>query len=132
MASRFGLGLGLFARLGFESREQVAEVGLDSLDAESFRLELMREDAGLQAYQAAHSPLGVGDVADEAVLEAADGVEFFLELGDQTEKLLGVFVGQHGVTGEQPCLEAFWLERALPSAVRGPVLRFAFLRFAFF
>ena len=103
---------------------------MDFLGAEPFLLEMVGEKAAFEADDAADSPFGVGDVADETALESTDCVEFLLERADQVEKLLWILVRQDSVTGEQSVLGGVLAGTGL--AFRGPVLRFAFLRFAFF
>ena len=74
--------------------------------------------------------MGVGQLADELLLEGTLGLNVGFEGGDLGFVVGGVLAGEDGVTGEQAVLEGVFDEAALPCSVRGPVDFFALLRLA--
>ena len=88
------------------------------------------EEAGLQAGEAAHAPLGVGDLTDEFEFEGVGGLDVGFEGGELAVEVGGSSPGRTVSRARSPCLRAFFATRDLPSSVRGPVDFLAFLRLA--
>ena len=59
------------------------------------------EEAGLQAREAAHAPLRVGDLANEFEFERVDGLDVGFEGRELAVEVGGVLAGQDGIAGEE-------------------------------
>ena len=59
------------------------------------------EEAGLQAREAAHAPLRVGDLADEFEFERVGGLDVGFKGGELVIEVGGVLAGQDGIAGEE-------------------------------
>ena len=63
------------------------------------------EEAGLQAGEAAHAPLGVGDLTDEFEFEGVGGLDVGFEGGELAVEVGGVLAGQDGIASEESVFE---------------------------
>jgi hypothetical protein len=63
------------------------------------------EVGGFKAREALHAPLGVGELADEFLLEGVFGMEGVFEGCELGIEFGGVFAGQDGVAGEKAVFE---------------------------
>ncbi|MCX5676416.1 MAG: hypothetical protein NTX87_15555 [Planctomycetota bacterium] len=67
-------------------------------------VEAVREEAGLDANDAAEAPVGGGQVKDEGLLEDSGGPEFGAEAGEQLQEVGAVLPGQDDQAGSEPVL----------------------------
>jgi hypothetical protein len=96
------LGKGLSALAGDRRTGEVG-LGLGAAGGQSLGegfvvaaglVERIGEGRGFEARDAAHAPLGVGELADEGLFEGVGGLEEFFEFGDERLEIGGIFAGQ--------------------------------------
>ena len=63
------------------------------------------QEAGLQAREAAHAPLGVGDLTDEFEFERVGGLDVGFECRELAVEVGGVLAGEDGIAGEESVFE---------------------------
>ena len=63
------------------------------------------KEAGLQAREPAHAPLGVGDLADKFEFEGVGGLDVGFEGRKLAVEVGGVLAGQDGIAGEESMFE---------------------------
>ena len=85
------------------------------------------EEAGLQAGEAAHAPLRVGDLTDEFEFERVGGLDVGFEGGELAVEVGGVLAGQDGIAGEESVFEC--VLRGYGIYLPPCVVRWIFLRY---
>jgi len=67
-------------------------------------VEAVREEAGLEANDAAEAPVGGGQLKDKGFLEGSGGPEFGAEAGEQLQEAGAVLLGEDDQAGSQAVL----------------------------
>ena len=104
VAGQVEQGLGAVEQAGAEELGFTLAAGADVFGVETFfvaalLVERGREEAGLDAHQTAHAPLGVGDLADEFEFEGVLRAQVVLKIAELTVEFGGVLLGEYGVAG---------------------------------
>ena len=71
------------------------------------------DEAGLQAREAAHAPLGVGNLADEFEFERVGGLDVGFESRELAVEVGWVLAGQYGIAGEESVFEGVFRNAGL-------------------